>query len=753
MQFFFLKYFAMKINGVCRRWLFDQNNRITQLGKSGRIEEAFTLFDSMQSRNTVTWNSIISACAKSGDINRARHLFDVMPSRDRVSWNSMIAGYSHNGLVAEASRLFDRMPTRDVFSWTIMITCLANSGHLSKARFLFDNLNPDIKRRSLAVSNAMVTGYAKNGFVEEARKLLEELSVTDCVTWNSVLSGYTQNGAMTLGLEFFEKKMKSVRDLVSWNLVLDGFVRIGDLSNAQLFFDQIPEKNSVSFVTMINGYAKNRRMVDAKKLFDEMPDRNNIVSWNVMIAGYVENSDIKNAHKLFSEMPGRNSVSWTAIITGFVRNGDLRKAQQLLDEMPYKNVGAQTAMLQGYVSNEMIEDARVLFEHIGSSRDVMCWNTMIAGYVRCRRMDEALELFDKMPFQDVVSSNTMITGYAHVQMMEEASRIFHRMSPTMRSRISWNSLISGFVENGFYLDALLHLTLMMSESDDEKKPDSTTLISGFAACASLASLRAGSQLHCHLTKSGDNRDLSTNNALINMYSKCGMMSEAQRKFNEIPNPDVITWNSLIGGYACNGQGGEAVSKFESMIKSSVKPDEITFVEVLSACSHAGMFDTGIEIFDSLTKRSNTWTPVVSEHYTCMVDLLGRAGRLTEAYELITKAPHNPTVATWGALLRACRIHRNPKLGKIAAENLTKSDPQKPSNYVQLSNMLAELGRWKEVEEIRTLISDIGIEKKKKKNAGCSWIEIDNHLHVFITENRSKNIKYTTIIKSVLDSRK
>ncbi|KAM0951653.1 putative tetratricopeptide-like helical domain superfamily [Dioscorea sansibarensis] len=707
---------TMLERGGRRSLIFSENLKLSQLARSGRIDEAIKVFSSMTNRNTVTWNCMISAYAKNGRVSEARALFDRMPFKNLVSWNTMIAGYSHNGCFGEAYELFDRMPKRDQFSWTLMITCLSRNGELEKARRIFDAIPGE---KNSVLSNAMISGYAKNRRFHDAFQLLDEMPMRDLVSWNSVLAGYTQNEEMLMAVKFFNEKMPE-KDVFSWNLIVDGFVRIGDWKSAWKFFERIPNPNVVSWVTMLNGLVRSGRIAEARRLFDQMPERN-VVSWNAMLSGYVQSLQIDDAFTIFMEMPERNSVSWTAMINGYARVGKLKEAKELLDKMSIKCVGAQTALMSGYIQHNRMDDAHRIFEEM-HTRDVVCWNTMIAGYCQCGRVDEAKELFKRMPKKDMVSWNTMITGYAQEGQIDEALRTFQEMGE--KNTVSWNSIISAFTQNGFYIEALQYIMWMRREG---KKSDWSTFACALSACAHLAAYQAGKQLHPILLKSGYVNNLFAGNALISMYARCGRISRAKQVFDELEAVDLVSWNSLIAGYALSGNGNEAILLFRTMVRSGIKPDEVTFVGVLSACSHSGLIKAGLDLFRSMSKVYAV--KPAAEHFACIVDLLGRAGMLEEAYELVAGMQIDGNAGVWGALLGACRIYRNAGLANIASEKLGEFEPCKSSIYVLLSNIHADAGRWDEVERTRVLMKERGV----KKQAGCSWVEIKNKLCEFFSD--------------------
>ncbi|KAJ6749507.1 hypothetical protein OIU85_000173 [Salix viminalis] len=465
--------------------------------------------------------------------------------------------------------------------------------------------------------------------------------------------------------------------------------------------------------------------LECRRLFDQMPSRN-IVSWNAMISAYVQRCEIDEASRLFEEMPERDSVSWTTMINGYVRVGKLDEARDLLNEMPYRNIGAQTAMISGYIQCNKVDEARKLFDEI-STWDVVCWNAMIAGYAHHGRINEALCLSKQMVNKDTVTWNTIISCYAQVGQMDRAVKIFEEMEE--KDLVSWNSLIAGFMLNGQNLDALKSFALMGPEGE---KPDQLSFACGLSSCATIAALQVGKQLHQVVVKSGYFNYLVVNNALITMYAKCGRILEAELVFNGICDADVISWNSLIGGYAINGYGKEALKLFEKMASEGMAPDEVTFIGILSACNHAGMVDQGLKLFKCMSKVYAI--EPLAEHYACMVDLLGRVGRLDEAFEMVRRMKVKANAGVWGALLGACRAHGNLELGRLAAHKLSEFEPHKTSNYVLLSNIHAEANRWNEAQEVRMLMNAGGAVKEP----GCSWVEVRNQVHGFLSDDSTQS---------------
>lgn len=344
---------------------------------------------------------------------------------------------------------------------------------------------------------------------------------------------------------------------------------------------------------------------------------------------------------------------------------------------------------------------------------------MITGYLQNGMMEEAWQVFDKMPERNLVSWNAMIAGYAQNGKLRVARDLFDLMP--QRNLGSWNSMIVGYAQSG-HGEKSFELLFEMQMAN--VKADQATFASVLSACASLEALEQGKCVHGYIIESGFMSDVSVGNALITMYAKCGCIEDAKSVFDNISKKNYVSCNAMIAAYAQHGYGNEALQLFEQMKQTGMKPNHITFVGVLSACSHAGLVAEGCYYFHSMS-RDYCIAPQ-ADHYACMVDLLGRAGHLDEADKLINEMPFNPDAVVLGALLGACRIHMNVNLGERVAERLFELEPLNSSTYVLLSNIYAVAGRWDDVGKVRMIMKARGVIKK----AGCSWVKIKNKVHVF-----------------------
>ncbi|XP_068635711.1 pentatricopeptide repeat-containing protein At4g18840-like [Aristolochia californica] len=403
---------------------------------------------------------------------------------------------------------------------------------------------------------------------------------------------------------------------------------------------------------------------------------------NSFIHMYFSFGKIESASKLFSDRFEEDLVTWNSMVDGYAKNGLVSVARKTFDEMPERDLVSWNAMIAGYMGVGEVESAEELFVAM-PVRDIVSWNSMIDGYAKTGKVKVAREVFDRMPNRNLVSWNTILALYARVKNYYECLKLFDRMIVTR-----------------------------------EAKPNGATLVSVLTACANVGNLEKGKWVHSYIR---DNRnielDVLLGTALLTMYAKCGIMDSAREVFNEMPVKSVVTWNSMIMGHAMHGKAAEAFEMFFEMEERGPRPNEKTFICILSACTHAGMVLEGWWCFD-LMHRVYKLEPQI-EHYGCMVDLLGRAGFLKDSKDLIEKISIEPAPALWGALLSACKKHSNCELGEIVAKQLIKLEPLDMGPYVLLSNIYAAEGRWDDVEKVRSMMK----ENALLKTTGFSVVDL------------------------------
>ncbi|CAN4076139.1 unnamed protein product [Withania somnifera] len=454
------------------------------------------------------------------------------------------------------------------------------------------------------------------------------------------------------------------------------------------------DSNVMVGTALLDMYGKCGEILSARKVFDYMPERN-VVTWNAMIGGYMKRGDTKTAFLLFENMSEKTIVTWNEMIDGYARNGDIVIARRYFDRVP----------------DEL--------------RNVVTWSVMVDGYTSNGDMDAARELFEMMPSRNFYVWSSMISGYFKKGDVKSAKAMFDGM--TMKNLVNWNSLICGYTQNGFCEKALEAFTRMQNEG---LEPDEVTVVSVLSACAQLALLDVGKDVHEMIIRKGIELNQYVLNGLVDMYAKCGDLGNARLIFEGMLVKNDAAWNSLISGLANHGHCLEAINLFERMDSSGVKPNDITFLSVLSACAHGGFVEEGLKIFammEKYTLKANI------RHYGCLVDLLGRAGRLEAAYELIKGMPVTPNDTILGALLGACQVHSDTGVVENLLKEVRKlncsSDSGDDAHYVILSNIYAAAERWEKAERMRFALSNKG----SQKTPGCSVVMLEgpetSYMHV------------------------
>ncbi|XP_062194330.1 pentatricopeptide repeat-containing protein At3g62890-like [Phragmites australis] len=448
---------------------------------------------------------------------------------------------------------------------------------------------------------------------------------------------------------------------------------------------------------------------------------------------------------------GGAPVAWNAFISGhnrvkrFVQSCcsfvDMVRAGVMPTAVTYVSVlsacGKVTDVLLGMQVHKRVVESGVL-------PDLAVENALVDMYAECTDMDTALKIFDGMQLRNVVSWTSVISGLVRLGQVDGARALFDRMPE--RDTVSWTAMIVGCVQSARFREALETFREMQYSN---VRADEFTMVSVITACAQLGALEMGEWTRIYMSRHGIKVDVFIGNALIDMYSKCGIVERAFHVFKEMRIRDKFTWTTMILGLAVNGYGEEAIDMFHRMIKVLEAPDEVTFIGVLTACTHAGLVDKGREFFLSMIETYKI-TPSLM-HYGCMIDLLGRSGKLAEALTTIGQMPMTPNSTIWGTLLAACRVHGNSEIGELAAERLLELDPENSMAYILLSNMYAKSSRWGDVRRLRQAIMEKGI----KKEPGCSLIEMNGMIHEFVAGDRSHLMSkeiYSKLDKMLTDLR-
>ncbi|VFQ77349.1 unnamed protein product [Cuscuta campestris] len=582
-------------------------------------------------------------------------------------------------------------------------------------------------------SSAMskISFFARLGQPDNARKVFDQLHNRSVATWNAMISCYFQNRRPLEAQKLFDQM--PYRNIVSWNGLISGYVKNGMVNEARKVFGRMPKRNVVSWTALVRGYVEGGLISEAESLFWKMPERN-VVSWTVMMGGLIQNGRVDEARKLYDMMPVKDVVSMTSMIGGYCLAGRVDEAREIFDGMKVKNVFSWTSMVTGYAQNGKVDIARKLFEVMPEKNEVS-WTSMLLGYTQSERIEEAWKLFEEMPVKPTGACNAIILGVGQNGEVDKARMVFD--STKEKDEKTWSAMIKVYERKGFELKALSLFRLMQSKG---VRPNFPSLISILSVCASLATLDCGREIHASLIRSKFDDDVYVSSVLITMYFKCGDLVRARSVFDRSSSKDTVMWNSIITGYAQNGLGEEALDFFREMCLQGIAPDVVTFVGLLTACSYTGKVKEAQDIFDYM--KSKYLVEPETAHYACMVDLLGRAGRLTEAIDLAEKMPVAADAVIWGSLLGACRMHMNLDLAEVAAKQLLKLEPQKPGPYVLLSNIYATKGRWGDVAAVRKDMRS----RKLSKSPGCSWLEVEKKVHMFTGGESKPHPEHQTIIK-------
>ncbi|XP_007029874.2 PREDICTED: putative pentatricopeptide repeat-containing protein At3g23330 [Theobroma cacao] len=423
---------------------------------------------------------------------------------------------------------------------------------------------------------------------------------------------------------------------------------------------------------------------------------------------------LDSVRKVFDMMPKRDVVSWNTVIAGNAQNGMYEEALRMVREMGNANMKPDSYTLSSVLP--------IFAEYV----DVMKGKE-IHGYAIRHRFDS-----------DWYVGSSLVDMYANCSRIEDSCRVFNLFP--QRDDISWNSIIAGCVQNGMF-DKGLNLFRQMLTA--KVRPRDVSFSSIMPACAYLTTLHLGKELHGYIIRGGFDDNVFVASSLVDMYAKCGNIKAARWIFDQMEYHDMVSWTAIIMGYALHGHAHEALLLFKQMEMDGVKPNYVSFIAVFTACSHAGLTDEAWRHFNCMTQNHGI-TPGL-EHYAAMADLLARAGKLEEAYEFISSMHIAPAGSIWSTLLSACRVHKNLELAEKVAKRLFEVDPENVGAYVLMSNIYAAAQRWKDAAKMRSSLKKKGI----RKEPACSWIEVKNRVHTFISGDKSHPL-YERIYKAWKD---
>lgn len=624
-------------------------------------------------------NVLVNLYAKCGHLPKAHSIFSAIISKDVVSWNSLITGYSQHGGHSSSRtvmQLFREMRAQDVLpnAYTLAGIFKAESslesctvGRQAHALVIKMSSFGDIY-----VDTSMLGMYCKAGLVEDGLKVFAFMPERNTYTWSTMVSGFATRGRVEEAIKVFnlflrEKDEESDSDYV-FTAVLSSLAAT----------EYVGLGRQIHCLTVKNGLL----------VF--------VAVSNALVTMYSKCESLTEACKMFDSSDDRNAITWSAMVTGYSQNGESVEAVMLFSRMFSAGIKPSEYTIVGVLN---------------ACSDI-CY------------VEEGKQLHSfllKLGFENHLFATTaLVDMYAKAGCLEDARKGFNCLQE--RDVALWTSIISGYVQNSDNEEALILYCGMKAEGIIPNEP---TMASVLKACSSLATLELGKQVHGHTIKHGFSLEVPIGSALSTMYSKCGSLEDGSVVFQRTPNKDVVSWNAMISGLSHNGHGDEALELFEEMLAVGTEPDDVTFVNVISACSHKGFVERGWSYFNKMSDQFGIVPKV--DHYACMVDLLSRAGQLKEAKEFIEAASIDHGICLWRILLSACKNHGSCELGVYAGEKLMALGSRESSTYVQLASIYTALGRMRDVERVWGLMRANGVSK----DVGCSWISVEKQWHNFV----------------------
>lgn len=723
-------------------------------------EYACRVFKDIESRNSISWNSIISVYSQREDAVSAFELFSGMQKEGSV-FGFRPSQYTFGSLIAAAS-------SSCVFVLEQILATVEKSGYL----------------QDLYVGSAFVSGFARFGMLDTAKNIFEEMGARNAASLNGLMIGFVRLSLGEQAVNVFMEMRNSVK-LTSDSLLvlLSTFPEFSSLEAGRrkgrevhgyvirtgLCYSKVAIGNG-----LINMYGKCGAIGDACSVFRLMVDKD-LVTWNSMISGLDQNECLEDAVLTFHKMKSTGVVAsnFTLISVlnscgslGWIRTGEQVHSEGLKLGLDF-DVSVSNALLSLYADCGFIATCRKLFS-LMPEYDQVSWNSIIGalndsdvyGHHAIDYFKEMMRsgcnlnkvtfinILEALPslsvlelagqvhslvlkygaMNDSLVENALLCCYGKCGAINYCENIFSRMQGR-RDDVSWNCMISGYIHNEQLSKAMNLVWLMLQKG---QRLDSFTFASVLSACASVATLERGMEVHACAVRSCLESDVVIGSALVDMYTKCGRIDYASRFFELMPVRNVYSWNSMISGYARHGYGHKALNLFKRMKLQGQSPDHVTFVGVLSACSHVGLVEQGYSHFESMSKAYGL-TPRI-EHFSCMVDLLGRAGEFDKIEDFINGMPMMPNILIWRTVLGACSraIGRRRDLGTKAAQMLVELEPQNAVNYVLLANMHAAGGMWEDVAEARRAMGEAAV----RKEVGCSWVTMKDGVHVFVSGDKS-----------------
>ncbi|GLT94614.1 hypothetical protein SLE2022_123430 [Rubroshorea leprosula] len=746
-------------------------------------------------------SSLISMYVRCGSLDTALHVFDTLLNNqvlvpDATVWNSMLDGYFRYGFFHQGISHFRRMQSLGILPDAYSLCILLGISGRFLGYLEGKQIHAYIVRSMLFgdpfLETSLIEMYSTFSRPREAWCVFLKLEdKSNVVPWNVTIGTFCANGMWARSLEIYslmkDENVKIVSE--SLTITLSSCCQCQSVDfGEQVHCDVIKmgfQTDPYVYTSLLTMYGKCKLVEDAKKIFNQVPDKE-IELWNAMISAYVFNGCAYDAFEVYTKMRFNfitpDSFTMSNILISCSMIGIYNVGRSLHAELvkrPIENtITVKSSLVTMYCKCGSVDEATSVFSTI-REMDIVSWGSMISGFLQNGKFKEALDLFRIMetdglrPDSDIMSTvisacnglenielGCMVHGYAIKSGLDldvyvatslvgmyskcgfpdMAGNVFYSMPH--KNLVAWNSMMTCYSLNG-HPDKSIELFPQIVQHGF--CPDSISITSALAAVSSIAALLKGKIIHGYLIRQEILSDTEVENALIDMYIKSGLLRYARNIFQSMSKKNVVTWNSMIAGYGSHGECDRALSLFHEMKSFGITPDDVTFLCLISSCNHSGLVDEGQNLLQSMNVEYGIEPKM--EHYVNMVDLLGRAGRLDDAYSFIKNMPIEADRSIWLSLLCACRTHHDIELGEVAADNLLKLEPSRGSNYVQLLNLYGEAELWDKAAKLRVIMKEKGL----KKIPGCSWIEVKNRIDVFFSGDSSS--KKTVKIYETLHSLK
>ncbi|XP_017984160.1 PREDICTED: pentatricopeptide repeat-containing protein At2g27610 [Theobroma cacao] len=638
------------------------------------------IITSQISRDIYTNNHLLAMYVKFNRIVDARKVFDGMPERNVISWTALISGYSQMGMAEKALDCLSLMVSDGLepnyYTVVSAVSACASLGDGSVGKEVHGRIYRSGVDFSTPVCNSLINMYGKCGLLKSAQLVFDAMLEPNLISWTSLLSCYCQQG----------ENMESLKIFVQSRRV---GVRVNEFTCASVL-SVCAGLEDLKVGMQIHGL-----VVKCGLEFDKFVETG-------LISFYTKCGELILAGQVFLEVNQSNVAAWTSLIGGYVQQGRREEAIDLFLKLHSSGIRPSertfSSVLGACADAEVIEVGKQfhsLIAKMGYVSFIYVGNAVLDFYSKCGLLQEALRTFEDMDGHDMVS---------------------------------WNSLISGHVGSGQYEDAIELLKEMLFQG---YKPNLYTYSSILNICSDVPAIEWGKQTHCCIIKPAFDSNVVVGSALIDMYAKCGVLNAARKVFDYLTSKNLVSWNTMLVGYAQHGFAREALEIYCMMQRDDVKPNDVTFVGVLSACAHAGLSEEGLHYYNSMI-RDHSIAPKM-EHLASIVNLLARKGATRRAYDFIRSFPTEPSKVVWRCLLSGCKSHKDLVLGRFAVEKILSIDPEDTSAYIMLSNIYAEAKMWDETAQLRKIMK----EKAMKKDTGYTWIELKNKVYSFSASHFTK----------------